>query len=117
MTDAESPTMFRVLGPLEVRVGERRLPIGSGRQSTLLAVLLMWAGDAVPVERLIDELWGEDPPRSAGHALEAYVSRLRGALSELDVTIERRGAGYRLDLGPANLDSGVFEERLTQARE
>jgi basic membrane lipoprotein Med (substrate-binding protein (PBP1-ABC) superfamily)/DNA-binding SARP family transcriptional activator len=117
MKNAGLPTTFRVLGPLEVRAGERRLPIGSGRQSTLLAALLMRAGHPVPVERLIDDLWGEDPPPSAGHALEAYVSRLRGALSALDVTIDKRGAGYRLDLGREMVDSALFEALLTEAAE
>jgi basic membrane lipoprotein Med (substrate-binding protein (PBP1-ABC) superfamily)/DNA-binding SARP family transcriptional activator len=117
MKNADPPTTFRVLGPVEVRAGERRLPMGSGRQFTLLAALLMRAGKVVPVERLIDELWGEDPPPSAGHAVEAYVSRLRRALSELDVTIEKRGAGYRLDLGREMVDSAVFEKLLTQAGE
>jgi DNA-binding SARP family transcriptional activator/basic membrane lipoprotein Med (substrate-binding protein (PBP1-ABC) superfamily) len=115
MKDAGPPTTFRVLGPLEVRAGERRLPIGSGRQSTLLAALLMRAGHPVPVERLIADLWGEDPPASAGHAIEAYVSRLRGALSTLDVTIDKRGAGYRLDLADEMVDSALFEEMLTEA--
>jgi basic membrane lipoprotein Med (substrate-binding protein (PBP1-ABC) superfamily)/DNA-binding SARP family transcriptional activator len=117
MKDARPPTTFRVLGPLEVRAGERPVPIGGGRQSTLLAALLMHAGHPVPVERLIDDLWGEDPPPSARHAVEAYVSRLRGALSALDVTIEKRGAGYRLDLGREIVDSALFEELLTEAAE
>jgi DNA-binding SARP family transcriptional activator/basic membrane lipoprotein Med (substrate-binding protein (PBP1-ABC) superfamily) len=69
----------------------------------------------VPVERLLDEVWGDDPPASAAHSLESYVSRLRRALSPYGVAVERRGGGYRIDLGGAVLDSQVFEALVDQA--
>jgi DNA-binding SARP family transcriptional activator/basic membrane lipoprotein Med (substrate-binding protein (PBP1-ABC) superfamily) len=69
----------------------------------------------VPVERLFDEVWGDDLPASVAHSLESYVSRLRRALSPYGVTLERRGSGYRIDLGGAVLDSQVFEALLEQA--
>jgi DNA-binding SARP family transcriptional activator/basic membrane lipoprotein Med (substrate-binding protein (PBP1-ABC) superfamily) len=69
----------------------------------------------VPVERLFDEVWGDDPPASAAHSLESYVSRLRRALSPYGVAVERRGGGYRIDLGGAVLDSQVFEDLVDQA--
>ena len=69
----------------------------------------------MPVERLFDEVWGDDPPASAAHSLESYVSRLRRALSPYGVAVERRGRGYRIDLGGAVLDSQVFEELVNQA--
>ncbi len=69
----------------------------------------------MPVERLFDEVWGDDPPASAAHSLESYVSRLRRALSPYGVAVERRGGGYRIDLGGAVLDSQVFEELVDQA--
>ncbi len=69
----------------------------------------------MPVERLFDDVWGEDPPASAAHSLESYVSRLRGVLSPYGVAVERRGGGYRIDLGGAVLDSQVFEDLVDQA--
>ena len=69
----------------------------------------------MPVERLFDEVWGDDPPASAAHSLESYVSRLRRALSPYGVAVERRGVGYRIDLGGAILDSQVFEALVDQA--
>ena len=63
----------------------------------------------VPVGQLLDEVWGDDHPASAAHSLESYVSRLRRALSPYGVALERRGGGYRIDLGEAVLDSQVFE--------
>ena len=67
------------------------------------------------VQRLFDEVWGEDLPASAAHSLESYVSRLRRALSPYGVALERRGSGYRIDLGGAVLDSQVFEALVEQA--
>jgi basic membrane lipoprotein Med (substrate-binding protein (PBP1-ABC) superfamily)/DNA-binding SARP family transcriptional activator len=69
----------------------------------------------VPLERLIDEVWGEDPPASAPHAVEAYVSRLRPVLEPHGPELLRRGPGYRLDLGDADLDVRRFEALLTEA--
>ena len=69
----------------------------------------------MPVGRLLDEVWGDDLPASATHSLESYVSRLRRALSPYGVALERRGGGYRIDLGGAVLDSQVFEVLVEQA--
>jgi basic membrane lipoprotein Med (substrate-binding protein (PBP1-ABC) superfamily)/DNA-binding SARP family transcriptional activator len=69
----------------------------------------------VPVERLLDEVWGDDLPASAAHSLESYVSRLRRALSPYGVAVERQGSGYRIRLGGAVLDSQVFEELVDHA--
>jgi DNA-binding SARP family transcriptional activator/basic membrane lipoprotein Med (substrate-binding protein (PBP1-ABC) superfamily) len=61
----------------------------------------------VPDERLVDDVWGDRPPASSAHGLEAYVSRLRQALAPHGVALERRGGGYRIDLGAAALDAQV----------
>ena len=71
----------------------------------------------MPVGHLLDEVWGDDLPASAAHSLESYVSRLRRALSPYGVALERRGGGYRIDLGGAVLDSQVFEALAEQAAE
>ena len=53
------PLDFRLLGPLEVRDGERTLPLGGREQRTLLAILLLHANEVVSTDTLIDGLWGE----------------------------------------------------------
>ena len=53
---------FRILGPTEVLDGGRWVLLPSGRGRALLAVLALHAGDPVSADRLIDELWGENPP-------------------------------------------------------
>ena len=69
-----------MLGPLEVRYGGRAIALGGGRQRSVLAQLLLEAGQLVSTDRLIDELWGESPPPTAATALQGYVSQLRKAL-------------------------------------
>jgi len=99
---------FRVLGPLDVRLGGETLALGGGKQRAVLAVLLLRAGEVVSVERLVDEVWGDDPPPSAAHTLESYVSRLRQLFNGHGPRLVRRGAGYALELGDATLDARGF---------
>ena len=68
---------FRLLGPLEVRAGDGPLPLGGAKQRALLALLLLNANRVVSRERLIDELWGEDPPETAVKTVQ--VLRLAAA--------------------------------------
>jgi DNA-binding SARP family transcriptional activator len=71
---------YRILGPLEVKEGDRLLAVGGEKQRALLAVLLLHAGEVVSSDRLIDDLWGERAPTGAPKALQAHVSRLRKVL-------------------------------------
>ena len=71
---------FRILGPLEVWDGDSEVSLGGPKLRALLAVLLLRPNEVVPSDRLIDELWGADPPDRAGAALRVNVSRLRKAL-------------------------------------
>jgi DNA-binding SARP family transcriptional activator/basic membrane lipoprotein Med (substrate-binding protein (PBP1-ABC) superfamily) len=89
--------------------------LGGRKQRAVLAALLLRAGNVVPDERLVDAVWGENPPASAAHTLEAYVSRLRRVLAPHQVDLERRAGGYRIGLGRAVLDSRVFETLVDEA--
>ena len=68
---------FRILGPLEVVDDGRRLPIGQGRESALLALLLLRANEVIAADVLIEELWRGEPPATGAKSLQVYVSRLR----------------------------------------
>ena len=108
---------FRILGPLQVLDGDREVPLGSPKERALLAVLLLDAGAVVSRERLIEELWGEAPPPTAGKALNVHVSQLRKALARNgQETIETRPPGYTLRVEPAQLDAARFERLVTAAR-
>ena len=98
---------FRILGGLEAHDGDRRLPLGSALQRALLATLLLNAGRPVSVDELIEALWPEQPPASAPHAVEVYVSRLRKVLGR--ERLLRSGGGYVLDVGLDEVDAQRFE--------
>ena len=97
---------YRVLGPLEVMDGARRVEIGPGKQRSVLAILLLNANQVVSTDRLVDELWGERPPATAAKALQVYVSLLRKALGR--ETIVTRSPGYELQVPPGALDLHRF---------
>jgi basic membrane lipoprotein Med (substrate-binding protein (PBP1-ABC) superfamily)/DNA-binding SARP family transcriptional activator len=96
-------------------VGGRALDLGGPKQKAVIAALLLRAGDVVPNEHLVEDVWGDAPPASAEHTLESYVSRLRRVLSPHGPSLERRGNGYRLELGGAVLDSHLFDRQLARA--
>ena len=83
---------FRILGPLEVLDGGRPVALGGAKQRALLAVLLLHANEVVSTDRLIDELWGERPPKTAANTLQFYVSQVRKALGA--DRIATRSPGY-----------------------
>jgi DNA-binding SARP family transcriptional activator len=96
---------FRVLGPLEVFRDGSPLALGGRRQRGLLALLLLQANEPLARERLIDEVWGAEPPASAREALTVYVFRLRRLLDDVSgralITVPN---GYMLRLEPEALD-------------
>jgi DNA-binding SARP family transcriptional activator/basic membrane lipoprotein Med (substrate-binding protein (PBP1-ABC) superfamily) len=108
-------TVFRILGPLEVRENAQRLDVGGRKQRALLAVLLLHAGETVSDDQLIDALWDEKPPARAVSSVHAYVSRLRKVLGR--DRIVRSDYGYRLQLGRDELDLRRFEQLLAHGRE
>jgi predicted ATPase/DNA-binding SARP family transcriptional activator len=113
---------FRILGPLEVLDDGRPLTLGGAKQRALLAVLLLHAGQVMAVERLIDELWGEDPPERAAHILQVHVANLRKALEPTRApraasgVLRTRPPGYLAEPGPEALDLARFERLAAEGR-
>ncbi|MEU4424718.1 BTAD domain-containing putative transcriptional regulator [Actinoplanes sp. NPDC024001] len=103
---------FGFLGPLRAEHPDGRpIPLGGRRLRALLAMLLLDAGRPVGIERLIDGLYGEQPPAGAGNALQSQVSRLRQALP-----VELGPAGYRLAVEPGEVDVHRFTELAAAGR-
>ncbi|MBB4985927.1 ATP-binding protein [Streptomyces nymphaeiformis] len=104
--------IFHLLGPLAMAdaTGAPVPAVGGPKVRALLARLLLDAGRTVPVERLVDGLYGDEPPAGAQGALQAQVSRLRRTLPP-GVTVEFSPAGYRLAVGDpaADVDALRFE--------
>jgi DNA-binding SARP family transcriptional activator len=112
----ETTVEFRILGPLEVVEEGRPLTLGGPRQRALLAILLTRANEVVSSDRLIDELWGAQPPRTATNALQYHVSRLRKTLGPSEAIVTRE-PGYLIRVGPDELDLLRFEQLVEEARQ
>ncbi|MFL5929977.1 MAG: BTAD domain-containing putative transcriptional regulator [Gaiellaceae bacterium] len=103
----------RLLGPLEVDVAGRRLELRRNKQRAVLALLALRPGEVVSRDRIVDELWGERPPKAAVASLQNVISDLRKALSpQLLVT---QAPGYALALKPEAVDARRFEAAVDDA--
>jgi DNA-binding SARP family transcriptional activator/tetratricopeptide (TPR) repeat protein len=106
---------FSILGPLEV-LDDANDPVelGGRQPRTMLAALIVHAGRSVPVDTIIDAVWGADPPASAGGTLQSYVSRLRRRLGA--DTLVWDDSGYRLDVTDESVDHLRFEQLADDGR-
>ena len=98
-----------ILGPLEIANDDGSpVELTAGQQRALLAVLVLNRNEVVSVDRLIDALWGEQPPGTAVKALQGYVSQLRKAIGE--ERLVTRAPGYMLRVEADELDAARFEQ-------
>ena len=107
---------FRILGPLEVRVAGRVLDLGGVRQRRVLAAMLLSPNRTVNATRLVEVAWDEDPPATARRQIQNRVAALRAVLTRHGAFIDTTDAGYRLRVGPGELDAKVFEELVAKGR-
>ena len=110
-TRAGTPELVvRLLGPIEAERAGVPVALGGLKPRTLLAVLALEPGRVVSVDRLVEALWPGDPPETAAHAVQVYVSQLRKALGPVIAT---RAPGYQLELALERVDVHRFA-RLAQ---
>jgi DNA-binding SARP family transcriptional activator len=105
---------IRLLGPLEVRDGDRVVTLPRRQQRALVAALALRAGEVVSSDRLVADLWGERPPASATGSLQNTVHGLRKLLGR-DVLVTQ-APGYRLAVAADAVDANRFEHLLAEAR-
>jgi DNA-binding SARP family transcriptional activator len=105
---------FRILGPLEVVDDEQVLHLSGQKQRALLALLLLDANRVVSTDRIVDALWGEQPPRTAATSLQNFVSQLRKLLGS-DVVVTKP-PGYQLRIAPQQLDLERFVRLVDESR-
>ncbi len=115
-TAAEVELDVLLLGPVEARLGGRTLPLGRGKLPALLALLALEPNRVVSSDRLLDALWGSDPPPSAAVALYGLVSQLRKLIEPADAAIVTRAPGYVLELPPERTDVSRFHALVETAR-
>jgi DNA-binding SARP family transcriptional activator/WD40 repeat protein len=106
---------FSILGPLEVTVDGVRVEVQGPKERALLAFLLANAGDTIPADRLAEELWEGELPRSTGKAVQNLVLRLRKLLGSQ--VIETRAGGYALVVAPDAIDAHRFERLIGEGRD
>jgi DNA-binding SARP family transcriptional activator/WD40 repeat protein len=104
---------YRALGPLSAWSDGVSVALGGPKQRMVLAVLLVHANRVVSVDRLVDGVWGEHPPRAARHTLHGYVSELRKIL---DGQPQREGGGYKLGVESDRFDVLRFERLCAEGR-
>lgn len=113
---------LRVLGPVELRVGDRVLDLGPPRQRTVFAALALDAGRPVPMETLVDRVWNESLPAQPRSTLYAHVTRLRQLFAQAPqelggpLRLRRRDGGYQLDVDPDVVDVHRFRRLVELAR-
>ncbi|NHA69488.1 nSTAND1 domain-containing NTPase [Phycicoccus flavus] len=106
------PVHYSVLGPLRVERATGPVEIRGAKERLLLARLVAASGRVVGTADLVDTLWGDAPPPSAGKSLQTFVVRLRNTLepdrSGPPQVLVTEGAGYRLVLDPGQVDADRF---------
>jgi len=122
-SEPSSQLDFAVLGPVETTIGGKPIALGGSKQRALLAILLLNANHVVSTERLIELLWGEEPPESAINTLQVRVSQLRRALEPLRSSgtaarvLQSRPSGYVLVLEPEQVDLERFQRLANSGRQ
>jgi DNA-binding SARP family transcriptional activator len=114
---------FHVLGPVEVVGDAGPLHVASGRQTALLALLLIHAGRPVTTDRIIDALWADEPPESGAKTVAFHVSKLRDALAPGRAKggtgpnpsmLGTAPGGYVLRAAPGLVDAARFEALVSE---
>ncbi|MFC4910963.1 AfsR/SARP family transcriptional regulator [Actinomadura gamaensis] len=116
--DSDRGLRFAVLGPVRAFRGGTELPLGGPQQRAFVAALLAAGGRALPMDRIVAALWGDEPPARAVGTVRTYASRLRQVL-ERDRTrpeiLRSDGDGYALVVPDEAVDVRVFEAGVAKA--
>jgi DNA-binding SARP family transcriptional activator len=107
----------RLLGPVELVVRERSVPVAGTSPRAVLAMLALRAGQVVRTDEIIEGLWAGTFPLDPGAAVQVTLSRVRRALGEERERLRHIAAGYVLDLDPTAVDVGRVEAALDLARQ
>lgn len=113
---------FKILGPLEVLDGGLACTPTPPKVRRTLALLLLRANQVVPIDALIEELWGAEPPASAITTAQTYIYLLRRAFANREVTpggdwLVTTAPGYLMRLRPEQLDAHEFELASAEGRQ
>ncbi|MBB5874229.1 DNA-binding SARP family transcriptional activator [Allocatelliglobosispora scoriae] len=119
MIDHGGECVFRILGPVQVQAADGSVTFARRQQRDLLALLLLRADQVMPVDHIVDAMWGADVPRTASLQIKNMVSGLRSALTEGTsrlATVDWQPAGYRIRIRHGQLDLAVFTGLVARSR-
>jgi DNA-binding SARP family transcriptional activator len=114
MDDAAHVVDIRLLGPVEVGIGDSTAAIGGPRQRALLALLALHASRVVPTDEIVEQLWAAKPTEGMEVTVRSYVSRLRTALGP-GVEIRANGPGYVFRIDGDRIDLHRFDRLVREA--
>jgi DNA-binding SARP family transcriptional activator len=104
---------YRVLGPIEVEDAGRPLALRGVKQCALLGIFLLHPNEVLTPDRLLEDLWGGNPPGTGRTALGMQIWRLRKFLGEAGGALETHPSGYLLSVEPDSVDLYRFETQLS----
>lgn len=111
---------FRILGSVELQAGGEACKFGSAKERHVLAVLLLTPGQLVPIQTMINRVWGDAPPAKAPGSIYTYIARLRRRLhrqlGNTGARLINRSGGYMLETDPQTIDLYRFHRLNAQAR-
>ncbi len=103
---------FRILGPLEVVCTDEPLDLRGAKRRGLIALLAVHAGQWLSLDRIVEELWGDEPAAGASRTVQTYVSQLRKIFDGTSLIIVQREGGYQLDVPLDRIDAWRFEQAI-----
>src|SRR5688572_20461186 len=107
---------IRLLGHVEASTEDRPLALGGAKQRAVVAMLGLEANRSVTADRLIEGLWGEQPPPNAAKMVQNYVWRLRKVLAgDGGAEIVTRGRAYELRIDRELVDACRLERLVSEA--
>ncbi|MFD0583166.1 AfsR/SARP family transcriptional regulator [Dactylosporangium darangshiense] len=104
---------------MQIRTPVTEITVAAPRERVLLALLLLREGQLVPVQQVIAALWDTNPPPTARAQVHSCVSRLRQVLRKAGLPedlVVTEPAGYRIKVGPEDLDAALFAARVERGR-
>lgn len=106
------------LGPLEAVSSGQVVKLGGPKPKALIAALLLEPGRVVSVDRLVDLIWDDEPPKSAVALIHTYVSTMRRVFTSYGEpsVLVTRPPGYALQVEPSDIDLEQFTESIRRAR-
>jgi DNA-binding SARP family transcriptional activator/tetratricopeptide (TPR) repeat protein len=119
MSEIEGSIRFEVLGPIRVRIGDSEITISAKRDRIMLAMLLLHAPDPVPLSRLVEAIWDDQPPHNSRNQVHGCVSRWRKRFADAGVQqqmIMTDQAGYQIPVELPDLDLLEFRRLRDEAR-